>query len=230
MWSQNYWWNTKCDDKISLIQYAKHTHIFLFHMKSKESPKLWLWCLPLKEIIFYYSRKSSQFWAQIGTLSSNFDLYLYLLCTRWGANLGSPNIVKQKFLEVLERQKSYSLSFNTKEICDASSHLVMPSRNGLWCVSCAFCVSISLPSPAPPVWLLTFSSLHGWSGYWLDLGTQCTNTEIRRERGGQADIAAVPTPLHSPPLAPDTEKKRKTLFFETPLPLSRHPDMVPEHW
>lgn len=98
--------------------------------------------------------------------------------------------------------------------CDASSYLVMLSRNvpSLWCVLSAFCVSISLPSPAPPVWLLTFSSLHGWSGYWLDLGTQCTNTEIRRERerGSQADIAAVPTPLHSPPLAPDTGKKEKT--------------------
>lgn len=114
---------------------------------------------------------------------------------------------------------------NTKEVCAALSLPVLFSSYvpDLWCVSCVFCISISLPSPAPWVWLLTFSSLHGWSGYWLDLGTECTNIEIRRERGSQADMAAVPTPLHSPALPLDTKRKKKNSVLRHSTPTEQTP-------
>lgn len=60
----------------------------------------------------------------------------------------------------------------------------------------------------------------------MDLGTQCTNTEIRREReregerererGSQADIAAMPTPPLSPPLHTHTIKNKTVLRDSTP--------------
>lgn len=107
------------------------------------------------------------------------------------------------------------------------SHLILLSPVET-CQACGvFPVFSVAPISLPPMWLLTFSSLHGWSGYWLDLGTQCTNTDKERERHqGRYSCSGHSTPL----LFLQTHKKRKTQFFETPLPLSRHPDMVPKHW
>lgn len=87
--------------------------------------------------------------------------------------------------------------------------------------ACWLCfLRLCLPTQASSVWLLTFFSLHGWSDYWSDLGTKCTNTEIRKERGRWADSAALSTPLlllQTPPSPPRKRgEKKKVLGVSAP--------------
>lgn len=88
-----------------------------------------------------------------------------------------------------------------------------------------FSVSPSVCRLARPEWL-QISSLCGWSGYWLDLGPQCTNTEIRREmQPGSYSCSA-----HSTPLPSSSFRHIHTHKKNCSSRLHWHPDMVPEHW